>query len=175
MKKTGSKRRSARKSPAPKQKRKAPTTGKKKKSSPSTAAKKSVSKAKPVSKTKTVSKAKTVNKATVERRRLRKQERELRSDVENEPAETSMSDSPEYMKEAMEDSLAEELGEAAVSSETSGDQEAENIRDEDLDEEEGGPFVETSAEQEFAAGTDGSNPADAERETFPTANAKRRR
>jgi hypothetical protein len=67
------------------------------------------------------------------------------------------------------------MGEAAVESEVSGDQEAENIRDEDLEEEDGGPFVPTSANQEFAKGTDGSNPADAEPAAFPTANAQPRR
>ena len=36
-----------------------------------------------------------------------------------------------------------------------------------VDEETGGPFVETSGAIEFAEGTDASNPEDAKREPFP--------
>ena len=127
---------------------------------------------KPIAKTKP-SKAAAIAK-DAERKRLLREQRALERDVDNEPEGTSMSDSPEYIPEAMEDSLAEELGEASVGSAVSGDQEAENIRDEDLDEERGGPFVTTSAEQELARGTDESNPEDAEVEGFPTANARGR-
>ena len=88
---------------------------------------------------------------------------------------SKLSESPEYIPEAMGDSLAEQLGEGAVASATSGDQADENIRDEDLAEEEGGPFVETSARKEFASGTDASNPEDAEPAELPTANARRRK
>jgi hypothetical protein len=66
------------------------------------------------------------------------------------------------------DALAEELGEEYVQSATSGEEAAEDIRDEDLPEEHGGPFVETSGRTEFAQGTDESNPSDAEPAAFPT-------
>ncbi len=74
---------------------------------------------------------------------------------------------PEYAN----DDLAEELGEEFVMTATSGEQAAEDIRNEDFPEELGGPFVETSAHTEFAYGTDGSNPVDAERAAFPTASS----
>ena len=59
-----------------------------------------------------------------------------------------------------------------MESATSGDQAAENIRDEDLSEEVGGPFVITPARREFARGTDQLNPEDAEPAPFPTATSQ---
>jgi hypothetical protein len=112
--------------------------------------------------------------ADVERQRLLREERALERDVENEEERSELPASAEYIPGALEDPLAKELGEAAVESATSGDQAAENIRDEDLDEEEGGPFVQTSARREFARGSDESNPEDAEPADFPTANAPRK-
>ena len=66
------------------------------------------------------------------------------------------------------DDLAEELGEEAVGAMTSGEDQGEDHLDQIVDEEDGAPFVETSGEEEFAAGTDASNPEDATREPFPT-------
>src|SRR5262249_8443211 len=66
-----------------------------------------------------------------------------------------------------EDDLAEELGEEFVITATSGEQAAEDLRNQDVPEEVGGPFVETSARTEFAHGSDPSNPQDAERSAFP--------
>lgn len=65
------------------------------------------------------------------------------------------------------DATAEQFGEETVSAMTSGESSNEEDRDEHVEEEDGGPFVETSAEEEFAAGTDESNIADATREPFP--------
>ena len=113
------------------------------------------------------------SRAEAERKRLLREQRDLERDVENEPERSSMSDSPEYIPEAMEDALAEQLGEGSVGSAVSGDQEDENIRDEELAEEDGGPFVTTSARQELARGTDASNPEDAEPAAVPIANARR--
>jgi hypothetical protein len=107
-----------------------------------------------------------------ERKRLLREERALERDVDNEAEPSALSESAEYIPGVAEDSLAEELGEAAVESATSGDQAAENIRDEDLSEEEGGPFIVTSARREFAPGTDESNPEDAEPADFPTATSR---
>jgi hypothetical protein len=64
------------------------------------------------------------------------------------------------------DDLAEELGEGAVETMTSGEDQSEHSIAE-VDEERGGPFVKTRADDEFAAGTDQSNPRDATREPFP--------
>lgn len=61
--------------------------------------------------------------------------------------------------------LAEELIGAA----TSGEEQGETWRNEVLVEEEGGPFLTSSALREFARGADASNPKDAEPAAFPTA------
>jgi len=68
-----------------------------------------------------------------------------------------------------EDDLAEELGEEFVMTATSGEQAAEDLRNQDVPEEVGGPFVETSGSTEFAYGSDPSNPQDAEPSAFPMA------
>jgi hypothetical protein len=70
------------------------------------------------------------------------------------------------------DDLAEELGEAFVMTATSGEQADEDIRDQEVPEERGGPFVVTPAGREFASGTDESNPADAEPAALPTSSAE---
>jgi hypothetical protein len=65
------------------------------------------------------------------------------------------------------DALAEQFGEETVSAMTSGESSREEDRDEDSIEELGGPFVETSASEEFAEGTDDTNIPGATREPFP--------
>ncbi|MFZ5896266.1 MAG: hypothetical protein ACOY0T_34745 [Myxococcota bacterium] len=66
------------------------------------------------------------------------------------------------------DDLAEELGEAFVESATTGEGTESERREQNTPEETGGPFVTTSASEEFAGGTDESNIAEATREPFPT-------
>jgi hypothetical protein len=66
------------------------------------------------------------------------------------------------------DELAEELAEEFVSSATSGEEAGEDGLEQVVPEENGGPFIQTSGDAEFADGTDESNPADAEVEPFPT-------
>ncbi len=65
------------------------------------------------------------------------------------------------------DSFAEESGESFVRSATSGESDDADTRDSVVVEEIGGPFVLTNADNEFARGTDESNPDDADREPFP--------
>lgn len=65
------------------------------------------------------------------------------------------------------DDLAEELGEAAVANMTSGEDQLGTDLEAEVDEENGGPFVETSGNTEFAGGTDESNIPEATREPFP--------
>ena len=65
------------------------------------------------------------------------------------------------------DDLAEELGEEAVRAMTSGEDDIASHRDASVDEERGGPFVDSTGGQEFADGTDDSNPPEALREPFP--------
>ena len=71
-------------------------------------------------------------------------------------------------KSRAHDTLAEELGEDAVATMTSGEDQSERLQDQEVEEERGGPFVHTSAREEYARGTDKSNPRDATREPFPT-------
>ncbi len=66
------------------------------------------------------------------------------------------------------DPSAEESGEDFVMTVTSGQDAGESALDEESSEEDGGPFVETDAREEFAYDTDGSNPIGATREPFPT-------
>jgi hypothetical protein len=66
------------------------------------------------------------------------------------------------------DDLAEILGEQFVERATTGEEEAEEMLDQEVPEERGGPFVPSTAGAEFAEGTDKSNPKGAKREPFPT-------
>jgi hypothetical protein len=66
------------------------------------------------------------------------------------------------------DDLAEERGEQVVEKATTGEDAGEESLDQQVPEEDGGPFVETSGTQEFAEGADASNPKGAFREPFPT-------
>jgi len=69
----------------------------------------------------------------------------------------------------VDDDLAEELAEEFVYAATSGEDQAEEAMDQMVPEEIGGPFIETSGDEEFAEGVDDSNPADAEQEPMPRA------
>jgi hypothetical protein len=69
-----------------------------------------------------------------------------------------------------DDDLGELLGEEYVRSVTSGEEQGVELRDEKVPEEEGGPFVESSATKEFSYAPD-----DAEPEPLPTANRPRTR
>jgi hypothetical protein len=65
------------------------------------------------------------------------------------------------------DDLAEQLGEEFVASATTGEAEGEDVLNQDVPEERGGPFVVSTGGVEFAEGTDASNPKGAKREPFP--------
>lgn len=67
-----------------------------------------------------------------------------------------------------DDDLAEGLGEEFVETATSGEDESEDVANQVVSEERGGPFVVTTAGTEFADGVDESNPKGAKREPFPT-------
>jgi hypothetical protein len=66
------------------------------------------------------------------------------------------------------DEIGKELGETFVENVTGADDAATEHRATDTPADEGGPFVITSGSVEFAHGTDGSNPIDAEREALPS-------
>jgi hypothetical protein len=65
------------------------------------------------------------------------------------------------------DNLAEAMGETWVQTATSGEDENEDVFNQSVPEDEGGPFVTTTGGQEFADGTDASNPKRSKREPFP--------
>ena len=65
--------------------------------------------------------------------------------------------------------LAETLAEEYLRAATSAEDVSEDVRDEVLPEEVGGPFLEVPASEEFDRKTDASNPPDAEREPLPLA------
>ena len=67
-----------------------------------------------------------------------------------------------------DDPLAEHLGEAFIEAVTTGEDDEEETLDQFVPEEAGGPFVVSSAQTEFAHGTDESNPEEAEKAPFPT-------
>jgi hypothetical protein len=66
-----------------------------------------------------------------------------------------------------EDEEAQQLGEEFVRSVTSGEEAESEMEEEAQVEEQGGPFVITTARQEFAYDSDESNPPGTEREPFP--------
>jgi hypothetical protein len=66
-----------------------------------------------------------------------------------------------------EDDEARQLGEEFVRSATSGEEAESEMEEEAQVEEQGGPFVITTAREEFGFGSDASNPPGAEREPFP--------
>jgi hypothetical protein len=74
---------------------------------------------------------------------------------------------PEGGPAVIPDDLAESLAEDFLQAATSGEDVTEEAADEVVPEELGGPFIETSASEEFASGSDESNPPDAETEPLP--------
>jgi len=73
---------------------------------------------------------------------------------------------PEDGPARIRDDLAENLAEDYVQAATQG-REVEEDLDQIVPEEIGGPFVETTAAEEFAHDTDEANPEDASREPLP--------
>jgi hypothetical protein len=75
---------------------------------------------------------------------------------------------PEDGPARMRDVLAQELAEEFLLSATSGEAVAEDALNADVAEDDGGPFVISTAGREFAYDIDDSNPADAKRESLPS-------
>jgi len=74
---------------------------------------------------------------------------------------------PESGPAVIPDDLAESLAEDFLEAATRGEEVAEDVREQVVPEELGGPFVETSALEEFANDTDLANPIDASPEPLP--------
>ena len=79
---------------------------------------------------------------------------------------TAFMPDPEDGPARIGDDLAENLAEDYVQAATQG-MEVEEDHDQIVPEEIGGPFVETTAAEEFAQGIDEANPEDAAREPLP--------
>ena len=84
-------------------------------------------------------------------------------------ADAFLPDPDEGAPSHADDDLAETLAEDFVRSATSGEDADDNTMEQIVPEEYGGPFVETSAADEFAMGPDESNPEDAMAEPLPRA------
>jgi hypothetical protein len=80
---------------------------------------------------------------------------------------STKSDSTRTAFKVEDDDVAEDLGEEVVGKATTGEDEGEEVANAEYTEEVGGPFVVTTGGEEFADGTDESNPEDAEAEPFP--------
>jgi hypothetical protein len=100
-------------------------------------------------------------------------DRQLSDPVELAAGEDQRSVPEQLMFDPDVDDLGEMLGEEYVRAVTSGEEQGVEMRDEELPEEMGGPFVETSPRKEFGFDVDDSNPEDAEREPLPLANRVR--
>ena len=72
-----------------------------------------------------------------------------------------------FIDGAAVEELSEELGEAFLQAATSGEDAELERRESVMPEESGGPFVPSTAGQEFAGGLDESNIAEATREALP--------
>jgi hypothetical protein len=72
-----------------------------------------------------------------------------------------------FIDGAAPEELSEELGEAFIQAATSGEDAELERRESVIPEESGGPFVPSTAGQEFAGGTDESNIPEATREALP--------
>lgn len=89
--------------------------------------------------------------------------------VERRDSGAAFMDDPGSGEALIDDDLAETLAEEFVRAATSGEDTTEEALDQFVSEEIGGPFVETSASEEFATGSDSSNPDDATTEPLPRA------
>jgi hypothetical protein len=66
------------------------------------------------------------------------------------------------------DTFATEMGKDFLIAAETGREVLEELSDEDMPEDSGGPFIVSTAGNEFADGVDASNPTGADREAFPT-------
>ena len=128
--------------------------------------KKAVAKAKPK---KAVAKAKPKKKAASRRDATGHLNRQYAADLRKKSRESheDLGADRAFLRKSRSDDLAEELGEEAVQAMTSGDANERILTDLEVEEERGGPFVRTTGRQEYAGGTDRSNPRSATREPFP--------
>jgi len=108
------------------------------------------------------------NDLSMRRARDMREARAVRANGRSDDANAFVRD-PGDGPSVVSDDLAEALAEEFVQAATTGEEVGEDVRDQLVDEEVGGPFVETTAGDEFASGTDPSNPEDATSEPLPRA------
>lgn len=89
--------------------------------------------------------------------------------VERPDSADAFMDDPEDGPAVIDDDLAETLAEEFLQSATSGGDSTDEAMDRMVPEEIGGPFIETSAGDEFADDVDEANPEDAKAEPLPRA------
>jgi len=95
-----------------------------------------------------------------------KYERDLLEEARNTPPDAGNSNAF-LVTHRTGEPLSEEFGESFVQSATTGGESELERQDSVVSEEQGGPFVTSTAEEEFANGTDASNIAEATREPLP--------
>jgi hypothetical protein len=139
---------------------------KKTKAKPKPKPKKSAAKKKPAAKKKTATKKKA---APAKRRDATGHlSKKYAADLRARSRASRSDDGDAFIrKNRARDSLAEQLGEEAVQTMTSAEDQSDQLQDVEVEEERGGPFVTTSGRKQFAKGTDKSNPRGAKREPFP--------
>jgi hypothetical protein len=87
--------------------------------------------------------------------------------LRRQSGKSTKSDQTRTAFKVADDDVAEELGEEVVGKANSGEDEGEDVANAEYTEEVGGPFVVTTGGEEFAEGTDASNPEGADVEPFP--------
>jgi hypothetical protein len=92
---------------------------------------------------------------------------QLAANLHRRSGKREVDDQAFVSKPSSNDPLGEELGESVVRRATSGEGDELEELDSVVPEESGGPFVTTSASEEFADGYDASNRRGAKREPFP--------
>ncbi|HEY1955571.1 MAG TPA: hypothetical protein VGH28_08160 [Polyangiaceae bacterium] len=153
---------------AKKKKKKTPVAKKKPTAPKKPAPKKKKATPKAKAKTKAKPKAKAPKKKAVQRRdRPGHIDPKYAKQLRDQSTGGTKKDSRRGAFKVKNDDLAEELGGEVVGKATTGEDEGEDVANETFVEEVGGPFVVTTGGEEFADGTDESNPEDAEAEPFP--------
>lgn len=94
---------------------------------------------------------------------------EPRAHRRSDDAQAFLPDPDERGWGPVSDDLAETLGEGFVAAATTGENVEDEVLDQVVPEEIGGPFIETRDTQEFALGSDEMNPEEAEPEPLPRA------
>jgi hypothetical protein len=133
-------------------------------------AKKVAAKKKPAAKKLVAKKATSTKSATAMKRRdaTGHLDPKYAADLRARTRERATDDNRAFLgKKGKGDALSRELGKEFVETVTSGEDEGNEVRDQRVTEELGGPFTVSTGGAEYANDVDGSNPRGATREPFP--------